>query len=127
MTFTPEQMNKAKSAKSAEELAAMAAAEGVPMTAEEAAKYFTELHRDGELTDEELTSVAGGSKGEETPPPPTEYYYPECIGVLARPGYEPPCPNALGFNGCGFCVGNYYNAEEDYFTCNGHHKLKEFD
>lgn len=30
------------------------------MTAEEAAKYFAELHKTGELSDEELDNVSGG-------------------------------------------------------------------
>ena len=62
MTFTPEQMNKAKSAKSAEELLEMAKAEGVEMTAEEAAKYFTSLHTEGELNEDELATIAGGKQ-----------------------------------------------------------------
>ena len=61
MTFTAEQMNKAKSAKSAEELLAMAKESGVEMTEAQAAKYFDELHKEGELTDDELAAVAGGN------------------------------------------------------------------
>ena len=70
MTFTPEQMNKAKSAKSAEELLEMAKAEGVAMTADEAAKYFADLHTEGELNEDELATIAGG-KGD---PPPPKYW-----------------------------------------------------
>ena len=67
MTFTPEQMNKAKSAKSAEELLEMAKAEGVEMTADEAAKYFADLHTEGELNEDELATIAGGKKKGEDP------------------------------------------------------------
>ena len=62
MNFTNEQINKAKSAKSAEELLALAKASGIEMTAEQANAYFAELHKEGELTDGELASIAGGGK-----------------------------------------------------------------
>ena len=60
MEFNKEMMEKAKSAKSAEELLAMAKAEGVELTAEDAEKYFAQLHKSGELADEELDNVSGG-------------------------------------------------------------------
>ena len=61
MKLTQEQLAKAKAAKSAEELLALAKAEGVALTEEEAAKYFADLHKEGELADEELDNVAGGT------------------------------------------------------------------
>ena len=67
MTFTTEQITKAKQAKSAEELLEMAKASGIEMTEDEAKKYFAELHKEGELSDDELDAVAGGDKGD----PPT--------------------------------------------------------
>ena len=76
MNFTNEQMTRAKSAKSAEELLEMAKAEGIAMTEEQAAKYFAELHTEGELSDDELTSVAGGKEETEEEEPqkdPEEY------------------------------------------------------
>lgn len=60
MKFTKEMIEKATSAKSAEELAEMAKAEGVELTTEEAEKYFAELSKTGELSDEELDNVSGG-------------------------------------------------------------------
>ena len=60
MNYSNELIEKAKQSKSAEELLAMAKAENIEMTAEEAAKYFAELHKTGELSDEELDNVAGG-------------------------------------------------------------------
>ena len=60
MNITKELIEKAKTAKSAEELLAMAKAESVELTEEQAEKAFAELHKTGELSDEELNSVAGG-------------------------------------------------------------------
>lgn len=55
-----ELLEKAKAAKSAEELLELAKANSVELTEEEAAGYFAQLHQSGELSDEELDSVAGG-------------------------------------------------------------------
>ena len=52
MKLTKELIEKAKTAKSAEELLAMAKAENINFTAEEAAKAFAELNKTGELSDE---------------------------------------------------------------------------
>lgn len=60
MMYSNERIEKAKTAKSAEELLAMAKAENIEMTAEDAAKVFAELHKTGELSDDELDNVAGG-------------------------------------------------------------------
>ena len=60
MNVSKELLEKAKAAKSAEELLAMAKAESVELTEEQAEKAFAELHKTGELSDEELNSVAGG-------------------------------------------------------------------
>ena len=61
MNFTPEQLTKAKAAKSAEELIALAKENGIEISEEAAAKYFAELNKEGELADEELDNVAGGA------------------------------------------------------------------
>ena len=60
MNISKELLEKAKTAKSAEELLEMAKAEKVELTEEEAAKAFEELNKTGELSDEELDNVAGG-------------------------------------------------------------------
>ena len=60
MKFTDEMLEKAKTAKSAEELLAMAKAENIALTEEQAAKAFAELNKAGELSDEELDNVLGG-------------------------------------------------------------------
>lgn len=57
-----ELISKAKETKSAEELLALAKENGVEMTEESAKSYFDQLHpKTGELSDEELDNVAGGS------------------------------------------------------------------
>ena len=60
MNISKELLEKSKTAKSAEELLAMAKAEKIELTEEEAAKAFEKLHKTGELSDEELDNVAGG-------------------------------------------------------------------
>ena len=59
--FTPELIEKAKSAKTPEELMALAKENGVELT-EESAKAYLDLLRPktGELADEELDNVSGG-------------------------------------------------------------------
>ena len=74
MKLTAEMLAKAKEAKSAEDLVALAKAEGIALTEEEAKKYFAELRKDDEIADDELDNVSGGcsGKGEEmaqTEPP----------------------------------------------------------
>ena len=64
MKFTDEMLEKAKTAKSAEELLAMAKAENIELTEEQAAKAFAELNKAGELSDEELENAAGGGCGD---------------------------------------------------------------
>ena len=59
--FNAEMIEKAKVAKSVEELLEIAKANGVEMTAEEAATYFAQLNpQSGELDDDALDGVAGG-------------------------------------------------------------------
>ncbi len=58
--MTNELIEKAKECKSAEELLALAKENNIEMTAEEAAEKYAELHTEGELSDDELDSAAGG-------------------------------------------------------------------
>ena len=59
--FTPELIEMAKSAKTPEELMALAKENGVELTEESAKAYFEQLNpKTGELADEELNNVAGG-------------------------------------------------------------------
>ena len=64
MDLSNELLEKARAAKSAEELLSLAAENGVSLTAEEAKARFAQLTRgtsEGELADEELENVSGGS------------------------------------------------------------------
>ena len=63
MKFSKELIEKAKTAKTAEELLEMAKEESIEMSAEQAAEYFATIHASGELSDEELDNVAGGCAG----------------------------------------------------------------
>ena len=56
-----EMILKAKEAKSAEELLAMAKEIGMNLDEEGAKAYFEQLHKSGELADDELDNVAGGA------------------------------------------------------------------
>ena len=51
---------KAKEAKTAEELLAMAKENGVELCEAMAKSYFEQLHKSGELSDDELDNVSGG-------------------------------------------------------------------
>ena len=59
MNVSKELLEKAKTAKKAEELIEMAKAENIELSAEQAAKAFAELHKAGELSDEALDNVSG--------------------------------------------------------------------
>ena len=62
--LTPEMIEKAKAAKTAEELLDLAKENNVEITADEAATYFAQLNpKSGELDDDDLDAVAGGGCG----------------------------------------------------------------
>ena len=66
--ITTELIEKARAAKSADEIAAIADEQGVEMSGEETASIYASLHEaEGEIADDELDNVAGGGCGE--PPP----------------------------------------------------------
>ena len=59
--FNAEMIEKAKVAKSVEELLEIAKATNIEMTADEAKTYFAQLNpKSGELSDDDLDAVAGG-------------------------------------------------------------------
>lgn len=60
MKFSKELIEKAKTAKSAEELLAMSKVEGFELPEGEAKTVFSKLNKTGELSDEELNNVSGG-------------------------------------------------------------------
>ena len=68
MNISKELIEKAKTAKTAEELLEMAKEESIEMSAEQAAEYFVTIHASGELSDEELDNVAGGCGGRDYEP-----------------------------------------------------------
>ncbi len=55
-----ELLEKAKQANSPEELLALAKENDYPLDEESAKAYFEKIHKSGELSDDELGSVAGG-------------------------------------------------------------------
>ena len=62
MNFNAEMIEKAKTAKTPEELLEIAKASGIEMTADEASTYFAQLNpKSGELNDDDLDNVAGGA------------------------------------------------------------------
>ena len=62
--LTPEMIEKAKAARSAEELLALAKENNVEVTEDEAKTYFAQINpKSGELDDDELDAVAGGACG----------------------------------------------------------------
>lgn len=60
MNISNELLEKAKKAKSAEELLEVAKSENIEFSPEQADKVYAELHKTGELSDDELDNVAGG-------------------------------------------------------------------
>ena len=96
VNFTPELVATAKSAKSAEELFALAKANGVDLTEDEARTYFEQLHTNKELADDELDSVVGGSGCFDTPL--TVSGLPEGTRVEVVNGNRcPKCKSNVGF------------------------------
>ena len=90
MNISKELLEKAKTAKTAEELLEMAKAEEVELTEEEAAKAFAELNKTGELSDEELDNVAGGCGGNAAKGP--KYNVGDWVTVdINYGGYRPTC------------------------------------
>ena len=86
MKLTREMMEKAKTAKSMQELLEMAKAENIELSAEEAAKYFAELHKTGELSDNELDNVSAGCyESGDTP----KFSVGQHVGVCAGRGHAP--------------------------------------
>lgn len=64
INFTPEIITKARTAKSVEELMALAKENNVELTQEQANTYFAQLIANGSVADDELEAVAGGACGD---------------------------------------------------------------
>ena len=100
--LTPEMIEKAKTAKTYEELLEIAKANKLEITADEAATYFAQLNpKGGELDDDALNGIAGGC-GENDEP--DLYACPNC-------GTKNPLDWALAPNGgvdaCSGCGKGY--------------------
>ena len=63
MNISKELLEKAKQAKTAEELIEMAKEENIELTVEQATKALAKMNKNSELSDEELDNVAGGGGG----------------------------------------------------------------
>ena len=102
--LTPEMIEKAKAAKSAEELLEFAKANGVEMTADEAKTYFAQLNpKSGELSDDDLDAVSGGASGCRT----SDDYVAD--NTLVRVINGDVCPQ------CGGTIGNYFHGDDANF------------
>ena len=92
--FTLELIEKAKTAKSAEELLALAKANNVELTEEEAKTYFAQLNANGTVSDDELDAVVGGGscpdngeEEEDTLSGGDRVKIPRCTGCGSTTGY----------------------------------------
>lgn len=65
MNFPETIIEKAKDAKTPEELFTLAKENNIELSAKEAGAYFARLHKIGEVSDDELDSVSGGGCGSE--------------------------------------------------------------
>ena len=86
MKLTREMMEKAKTAKSMQELLEMAKAENIELSAEEAEKAFEKLNKSGELSDDKLDNVSAGCyESGDTP----KFSVGQHVGVCAGRGHAP--------------------------------------
>ena len=93
MNISKELLEKAKAAKSAEELLAMAKAENIELTEEQAAQAFAKMNKNGELSDEELDNVAGGCGGNAAKGP--KYSVGDWVTVDINYGGYRPCGKVI--------------------------------
>ena len=121
--LTTKMIEKARAARSAEELLELAKVGGVEMTADEAAVYFAQLNPksgelDDELADAELDGVSGGGCGENLPlyrnyTMVQEFFCTKCFRVYPASSckvihYEAQDDKAF----CPDCKGEVYPAED---------------
>jgi predicted ribosomally synthesized peptide with nif11-like leader len=112
--LTPEMIEKAKAAKSAEELLALAKESGVEMTADEAKTYFAQLNpKSGELNEDDLDLVSGGCNDSDDSGSNVKdvvTLYNEVSGLA--------CPKCGKLNCWTLTTVNYYNNGINYWKCN---------
>ena len=84
MNLNAKMVEKAKAAKTAEELFEIAKANGVDMTVDEAKTYFAQLNpKIGEIDDDDLDNVAGGAcKNSDGDTGPAANVCPNCQATL---------------------------------------------
>ncbi|MDO5445898.1 MAG: hypothetical protein Q4F31_09810 [Eubacteriales bacterium] len=112
--ITNEMMEKAKKAASAEELLEIAKAEGVELSASDAEMYFNFLSGSRELTNEELSQVAGG-KGDGDPLP--KYKINQRVSIYLASTKNTIHGTIIGINSfrsCGKLVYSYRINVEEY-------------
>ncbi len=119
---------KAKQAKTPEELIALAKENGEEMTEESARAYFEQLHKTGEVAEDELGNVSGGScynsDGREIVTVGhccTGFMCKKCgsSGILDTALYS-VCRNCGGSAMCDSC--KYCTYEKGLWLCNKHRK-----
>ena len=126
--LTPELIEKAKQAKSPEELLTFAKENGTQLTAEEANTYFAKLNpKMGELTDDELDNVAGGGcHTKDGRMVVSAIHY--CRGFICKKcdcglsGHETVCKRCrceACCNGCKYCT-----YEKGLWLCNNPQNMK---
>lgn len=133
--FTPELIEKAKTAKSVEELLAIAGENEAVLALDEAKTYFEQLNpKCGELDDDELDNVSGGGcNGSDTegPAPAKAQLYAGQKVYLKKPGHtfgscycqNPACASSV------FWIEKQIDAEKYLLQCNGcdwtYHAVKD--
>ena len=110
MNFTPEQLAKAKAAKSVEELLSLAKENGIALTEENAKEYFSEFRKEGEISDEELENAAGGGLCD---PEPVIYTKMICKSCGANTFWKGNYVNGILYK-CPMCSAEVYYG--DYTT-----------
>ena len=112
--LTSEMIEKAKAAKSAEELLALAKENNVEMTADEAATCFAQLGpKSGELDDDDLDAVAGGAGG--CGDPTNKDLFPENSKLRYKKGSCPVCHTNVWI--AKYSWGSYINCNIITPTC----------
>lgn len=114
MDMTQEMLQKAKKAENSAALLALAKENGIELTQEEADAAFAQLHKTGELSDDELENVTGGGcrknghlvvsigyrcnlwKCHKHPSTPTQMLY-------YADDYYNGCPDCHAHTTCNFC------------------------
>ncbi len=122
-SFITEPIQKAKQAKSSEELLALARENGQELTEEEAQFYFEKLNKRGELSDNKLENVAGGGCNSQQMPSNYVYTYHSCyLWVCNRCGKtiseQRKTPTECGYSKLDFfCFQCKYSRFDDTFGC----------